>query len=214
MADQPIATTAEITGVRLQVQSGDPSSGYDSGGAHDHGVVYSKAGGVYYRMPDGTVIGPFAAGAGLPLIELQEQQTSGTDGGTFTSGSWVTRTLNTEVVDTGSNCTLSGNQFTLAAGTYRIHWSAPAFKCDQHHTRLQNVTDSATVLNGTSEYANATNSIGNRSFGEGRFTIGTAKALEIQHQCATTQATNGLGVKSSLASTGEVYTTVWIERES
>ena len=62
----------------------------------------------------------------VPYIKLSDVKSAGTAGGTFTSGSWQTRTLNTEDSDTGGNCSLSSNQFTLDAGTYEINARASA----------------------------------------------------------------------------------------
>lgn len=200
MADQPIATTAEITGVRLQVQANDPGSGYDTGGAHDHGVLYPKSGGVYYRFPDGSIVGPFSSGSGDPIL-IEDHKTTGTAGGGFTSGSYVTRDLNTVVTNVGGHASLSGNQITLAAGTYILNASAPAFKCDQHQIRWYNITDSAIAKEGSSEYANNSNSLQSRSvITEFEFTIASSKVFELQHQCAVTQASNGLGVLNSFGS--------------
>ena len=69
------------------------------------------------------------------FLHLQDQKTSGTEGGNFTSGAWNTRTLNTEVTDTIGS-TLSSNQFTLPAGTYYIEASAPAYSVGRHLSRL------------------------------------------------------------------------------
>jgi hypothetical protein len=153
-------------------------------------------------------------GGGYSYILLLDKKTAGTDGGTFTSGAWRTRDINTEDADTGSNCTLSSNQFTLAAGTYRLKASAPAFNCAQNQTRLQNVTDSTTTQTGTPEYARQTSGDTVRSFINARFTIASSKTFEIQHQCTSTNATNGFGVSSNYSgSGGEVYTIVEIWKE-
>lgn len=148
----------------------------------------------------------------LPVdyILIREEQTSGTNGGTFTNGAWQTRVLNTEVVDTGSYSSIAGNQITLAAGTYRIRASAPASEVDQHQMRLQNITDATTVAYGSTEDAPAGSA--SRSFLQYRFTIATAKVFEIQHRCTTTVATTGFGTASGFGNT-EVYTVVELERE-
>lgn len=141
---------------------------------------------------------------GYPYILVSDQKTQNTNGGTFTSGAWRTRDINTEDADTGNNCSVSSNQITLAAGTYQIRASCPAFACGLHQTRLQNITDSTTILTGTGEYCSTTSGGGSRSFLTGRFTLAAQKTLEIQHLCQTTRATNGLGVANNF--TTEVYT--------
>lgn len=143
-------------------------------------------------------------------ILLREEQTSGTSGGTFTSGAWQTRVLNTEVSDTGSLATLGSNQITLAAGTYRAFIKAPGNAVTYHQARLQNVTDAATLLLGTTETANSASPHVTSSVITGIFTIAAGKALEVQHYCTGTKATNGFGVAGSFNT--EVYTTVELIR--
>jgi hypothetical protein len=150
-------------------------------------------------------------GHAYDYVHLREQQASGTHGGTFTSGAWRTRTLNTEVTDTGGNCSLASNQFTLSAGTYRVRAYAPGKNVDRHRIRLQNVTDGTTVILG--QNADAPNAAAGTSAAllVGRFTIAAGKALEIQHQCLTTVATFGFGFTTGWDV--EVYTVVELWKE-
>jgi hypothetical protein len=148
-----------------------------------------------------------ATGSAMPsYVHLRDEKSSGTDGGGATSGSYATRTLNTEVSDTDGVCSLSSNQFTLSAGTYIIRARAPAFWVTRHKARLRNVTDSSTILIGTSAYDNG-NAACTASEIVGKFTIGASKALEIQHRVESTQGTFGYGVQSGFGDT-EVYTVV------
>lgn len=139
---------------------------------------------------------------------LREEQSSGTNAGTFTSGADQTRVLNTEGSDLDGITSLSSNQFTLQAGTWLIEWSAPAYKVDGHQTLLYNVTDAATAARGTSELAVSTTEAVTRSFGRAIVTIAGAKAFEIRHRCITTKATSGFGVQCGFGT--EVYTEVRI----
>lgn len=82
-----------------------------------------------------------------------DEKAAGTDGGNSTSGSWMTRTLNTVKFNTISGASLSRNQVTLPAGTYKITASAPVYQALQHIIRVYNVTDSATAISGLSDYA-------------------------------------------------------------
>jgi hypothetical protein len=139
---------------------------------------------------------------------LQDQKSSGTAGGTFTSGAWQTRTLNTEVYDTDSLVSISSNQFTPTANGI-VEWSAPASEVGDHQTRLYNVTDSAVVAYGTSEYAEPSTGAQNRSFGSGPVVAG--KAYRIEHRCEASITTYGLGNSNSFGGT-QVYTTVIYRR--
>lgn len=153
------------------------------------------------------------------IIILRDQKASGTDGGTFTSGAWQTRDLNTEVCDTGGHCSLAGNQFTLADGVYRIWVTAPAHRVDQHQLRLFDVVAAAVVTEGgvLAYGANADTvttaddiTLATLIF---RFTVtGGPRAYRIEHRCATTRATDGFGSANSFGGP-EIYTEVRLERE-
>ena len=119
-----------------------------------------------------------------------DKKANTTDGGTFTSGSWQTRDLNTELSDVEGIVSIAANQFVLAAGTYRCHIVCPAYKVGGNIARIYNVTDVGEVLVGNSAY-NDTD--GGYAFITGTFTIGTAKTLEIQHTCQVTANTFGFG---------------------
>jgi hypothetical protein len=139
--------------------------------------------------------------------KLSDTQSSGTDGGTFTSGAWQTRVLNTEDSDVDGIVSISGNQFTLQSGTYLIRAEAPGHQVDQHKIRLRNITDSADTLVGNVALSGSGSSATTYSLVCGRFTIISAKAFEIQHRGATTAATTGFGVNTAF-SVSEVYTVV------
>jgi len=144
---------------------------------------------------------------GADYIKLSDVKTSGTQGGTFTSGSWQTRVLNTEDNDTGTLCALSANQFTLSAGTYKISAKAPAYFVNTHQARLYNVTDaSVEMLGQNARSSNVTDDSVTHSFVDGEFTIASSKTLRLEHRCASTFATFGLGYAASFGS--EVYSVV------
>lgn len=162
-----------------------------------------------------TVLGPIEVGGDYILI--RDEKSSGTQGGTFTSGAWQTRDLNTVKVDETGNVSLSSNQFTLPIGTYRIWVYAPAFFCNTHKARLRNITDSTTVDEGTSAKSNDDSSASEttqESVIKTQFTITSAKTFEVQHQCQTTTATNGFGVATSFATDNEIYTVVELQKVS
>lgn len=142
-----------------------------------------------------------------PYMKVTDSKAQNTGGGTFTSGSWQTRTLNTEVIDTGGHLTLASNQITLVAGTYYCKISVPAHRVDSHMAKLVNATAASDIFLGTSEYsANVAAYAQTRSYISGRFTIAASQALEVQHICGTTYASTGFGVPSNLDQ--ETYTVV------
>lgn len=144
-----------------------------------------------------------SGGAG-DYVLLQDQKAQNTDGGGFTSGAWRVRDINTEVVDTGNHASISANQITLAAGTYRCRIQCPAFAVGEHQAQLYNVTDAAVTIVGSSSITSATYGGMGHTLVVGRFTIAASKTFEIQHRCATSKTTNGFGTKCNF--TTEVYT--------
>jgi hypothetical protein len=145
---------------------------------------------------------------GLPDVIVEDQKASGSDGGAFTSGARRTRTLNTLVRNNGSLASLASNLLTLPAGSYFAMWDAPAGTVDPHQSFLVNATDGTDIKAGTSEYAKAANGVRNRSFGSAVFTLAAAKALSVQHQCTTTNSTDGFGTGGGFGT--EVYTRLQI----
>jgi len=143
------------------------------------------------------------------MIMVRDEKTSGTAGGSATSGSWGTRTLNTQVVNNISGASLAANQVTLPAGTYYAKWSVPFFRTNLSQSRLYNVSDVAAIGYG-SNTAEDVNVGGDQSVGEYYFTLAASKTLEVQYRVGTSWATDGLGRAMSFGNV-EVYTqlTIW-----
>jgi hypothetical protein len=157
-------------------------------------------------------------GSGLYSAYLcyQDQKSSGTDGGTFTSGGWRTRNQNVEVADTGGHGSVASDQITLAGGTYRIFAQAPAHFVAAHQLRLQNITDGTTILTGENAFTSYSGAAGVNSetpaLLRGRFTLTATKVLELQHRCTVTVSGNGMGVNVGWGT--EVYATVELFKEA
>lgn len=139
-------------------------------------------------------------------VYLKDIKSATTNSGTFTSGAWQTRDLNT-LENQQPWVSLSANQFVLQAGTYQIETSAPATYVDNHKSKLRNITDSTDTLIGTTEYAANGFNAQTRSFIIGTFTISASKTFELQHRCTTTYASYGFGNPSGY-SVNEVYAMV------
>lgn len=137
------------------------------------------------------------------LLHVRDEKSSGTNGGTFTSGSYQTRTLNTVKTNEVTGASLSSNQIILPSGTYFIIASSPAYAVSNHKAKLYNITDSSDVIFGTTEHAWNNGYNTTHSFIRGRFTISAQKTFEIQHRCGSTVSTEGFGTSSSMGT--EVY---------
>lgn len=144
----------------------------------------------------------------ISAARITDSKTSGTNGGTFTSGAWRTRDLNTIEDDPDSIVTLSSNQFTLGAGTYLIQWSAPVYRVNSHKTQLYDVTGATDLGKGSSEYSNNGDSVQTISVGSDVVTLTASNTFEIQHRCQTTVTSDGFGVAASFAA--EKYAMVTI----
>lgn len=147
---------------------------------------------------------PEWGGPGIPDAVLEDQKAAGTDGGTFTSGAWQTRDLNTEVRDAYGLVSISSNAFTPTVNGW-VEWSAPAFAVAVHKTRLYNVTDSTVAGVGASSYAPGGDN--GFSWSGGGAPVVAGKAYRVEHQAQATNATDGFGLASGF-STVEVYTRV------
>jgi hypothetical protein len=141
---------------------------------------------------------------------IKDVKSEGTNGGTFNSGAWQTRDLNTTEGDTFVS--LSSNQFTLPAGTYDIEASAPAFRVASHQARLQNITEGSTAITGSTAYSGSSDNYAlTSSFVLGRLTLDKETTFEIQHRCQSTQSTSGFGADNNFGE-DNTYTQVKIEK--
>jgi len=141
---------------------------------------------------------------------VEDQKTSGTAGGTFTSGAWQTRTLNTEVLNGISGASLASNQITLPAGTYDVRFVAPAAGVSLHKAKICDITHSTDLIIGSSEDIYNTASV-TKSTGFGRFVLSGETVIELQHYCSATGSTQGFGQACGF-SVVEVYAHVEIQK--
>lgn len=152
------------------------------------------------------------------FLFIRDEKASGTGGGTFTSGAWRTRDLNTVKVNNITGASLASNQITLPAGTYWVEAKAPAYSYNgnfisNHKVKLRNITDSSDALIGDNQvaYANITTVVSQTySMVQGQFNIAGSKVFELQHQCAVSGgAGNSFGVNMSFGVV-EVYSEIKI----
>ena len=164
-------------------------------------------------FPDSSFTVPTAGGLFSSYSIIADQKSQNTNGGTFTSGAWRTRDLQTEIYD-GIGLTISSDEFTLPAGNYLISWAAMAGRCAKHQSRLYDVTGTAQVGVGSScvEPSDATYVWQVESNGKARVTPSGSNAYRIEHRCQTTRADVGFGTPANF--TTEQYLLVEIFKES
>lgn len=163
---------------------------------------------------DVTVANGITAGwlaAPYPIMFVVDEKASGTSGGTFTAGSWVTRTLNKEWTNTIPGASLNSNTVTLPPGTYSIYWRAPAHRVNRHKTVWVKSPSGTTVVVGSSAHAHESYIVTNDSIGYGVFSIPEETDFQLRHYCLVGMTTHGFGVESS-AGVPEVYSQVVIQK--
>lgn len=142
-----------------------------------------------------------------PVLHVQDQKALGTDGGTATAGSWMTRVLNTVALNEIAGASLAANQFVLPAGKFEIDAKAVVFAVNGHQIRVQDITNAVTLFYGITGY---TASVGGVSIAKGKFTLAAPTTFELQHRVQTGRATNGLGVGAGFAT--EVFSDVFVRK--
>lgn len=114
---------------------------------------------------------------------------------------------------------IAANQLTLQAGSYRVFgWCDFWGGYETHATRLRNITDNTTLIEGTpvSTYDVTTSGdLVNKSFVQGRFTLLAAKTIEFQYISSGISGVDKLGRPSSCdAALNEVYASLMFEVEA
>ena len=145
---------------------------------------------------------------------ITDQKTTGTNGGTFTSGSWQTRNLNTltKPSGTGTDITVSSNILSIATGTYKVLITAPGMRVSSHKSRLRNTTDGVTELVGSSANIASSTTTGTVSVILGILVVASGpKNYTVEHQCATTRNTDGFGLAAGFSEV-EIYTSCVFEK--
>jgi len=146
-------------------------------------------------------------------IVIREERADGTAGGTATAGSWQSRGMVlTEFLDPGNHASVSGAEFTLAAGTYDIRTRCPFFFTGGTRTRLYNTTDAVAVASSLSETlsSGASQTYVSHNYVEAAFrmTIAAAKTFRIEYYCQASRVTDGLGWHDSNTLGVEIYATI------
>lgn len=166
------------------------------------GTLYFTSAGVSVFQADGV------AGTSLSYAIFNESQASGTDGGTFTSGSYVKRTLNTTVVNTITGCSIASSVMTLPAGTYQVLATAPAYFTNENKAKLRNTTAGTDIALGQASYSGG-GTVTVSSMVQTYFTLAGSTLIELQHRASATRAGNGLGTSCGYGDS-EIYSQITI----
>jgi hypothetical protein len=150
-------------------------------------------------------------------VLLKDVKADGTPGGTFTSGAWRDRDLNTiEKSDPGVTWVLLDiglKQFELNPGRYHIRAECPAYFVGYSKVRIANTTDSDYRYGINTYHLANTGAEQFNAIAEGFFEFTENKIFKIQHECSNTKTTDGFGLIAAITSSApEVYTTVTIKK--
>ena len=154
------------------------------------------------------------AGTEFRRLHLREELTDGTDKGANVISAWTTRDISTVVENAVPGATLSSNQITLPAGTYRMKATMLYYVPSYVRTRLQNITDAATIEHSINAYAAAgSGAVLTPITLETRFTIAATKTLELQYYTTVVGSAQGLGFDDTISGTPEYYVDIVIDQE-
>lgn len=121
------------------------------------------------------------------------------------SGSYITRNLNTVVANTIPGATLASDKVTLPAGTYQVYARAPSANYDTNNRiRIYNFTTSTYIVDGSSNVGNGGATL------MGIFTLAATNAVELRHR---TGITGGMGTPNNY-SLPEIYSEISIRKLS
>lgn len=144
------------------------------------------------------------------LIHVQDQKSTGTDGGTSSAATDHTRVLNTVVTNTIVGASLASDQITLPAGDYVVWAHAIGNRPGRHRCFIFDTTNTAVVLLGRSSFSSGSETVSTSVEVQGAFTLAGEADLELRHYIESAQADNGLGEAVSDGRT-EIYSDVLIQ---
>jgi len=147
-----------------------------------------------------------------------DERASGTVGGTATIGNvgtgvgWTIRTLNTTVIDGGTDISLASNVLTLSCGVYSIEIQATFHATGDTRIRLRDTTNGTTIEESMSNYGGTSVTLPTINVPlKTTFTVATVgTTFEIQYFVTNTSGTTDLGNSIGITGITEVYMIVKI----
>ncbi len=165
---------------------------------------------VYVAIGDGLAMSDTTLTAPTKFALLADVKAYNVAGGTFTSGAWRHRDLNTQQSDADNIVAISSNKFTPIAGDYLCEWTCPGYAVNRMQSRIYNVTAAAAVANSVTQTISAASAgyVNTCNLGIVKFTANGTDEYRIEHYCQTTCATYGFGLESSVSGIDSVFTQV------
>ena len=144
----------------------------------------------------------FGGGGSVEYAEVCDEKPKGTHGGSFTSGAWRTRTLNTVVVP-ASWLSLALDVVTLQAGDYVVVSEATCESVRGNRSRL--VEDVSGLVVGESLSGDAFAGDQHLSIAVSRITVSGTMSYRLEHRCRTTVVNFGFGRAANIDDLPEKY---------
>lgn len=179
-----------------------PTARLGSGTASSSTVLYGDQ--TYKTAPSGLY---------SSVAIIGDVKSGGTAGGSSSAATHNIRDIQTEISDVDGIVSIASNRFTLAAGTYTIHFATCAFGTDGTVARLRDYTNSAYVGEGLSESFTGSNNVGGHVTGSTVVTPSGSTAYELHMYTQSAQSANGLGTQGGGeggAAGDDVYTLITI----
>ena len=144
------------------------------------------------------------------IVRFQNVQTSGTNGGAATTGSFATLIVNRQLGDK-SFSSLSSNEITLQPGKYDIEFEKSFENVNSVKTRIFNVTDSVVLLDNDGFDCLSTTNYSNTSANDSTtwskirrtITLSSATTIRFEHRANAAGGTVALGRAASFGE--EIY---------
>lgn len=168
--------------------------------------------GTVFAMLNATDTGWITAGAGGKAIwVMTDEKSSGTNGGSLTTSTWITRVLNTIVQSpsAGTDVQLAvapagTNQILVQPGTYIVLGYSPTLSTNEYKIALWNDDSSSITITGTSE-RNSGN-LSSQSYILGFMTIGVQTVMSVKIYVLAGSGTTMGGTATGAPSIPEIYT--------
>lgn len=198
---QTFTSDATNAGLNVAPVAGDPSSPANGD------VWYNSTSGLLKARQAGATVAVLGANTfGAAYAQVQDQQPSGTNGQSLSSGSWTTRQLGTKVTD-DIGITLTSNHMVLAAGTYYVDAFAVFEDCAMCQIKLRDTTNGVDLIIGSSVYSFTSAYPTPTSDLRGRFILSGTCNVELQCQVSSSNSLRGGGRPAGFGVV-EVYASV------
>ena len=223
-----ITATAEVLNHNIIAVGSITTSGAtfeinDSSGTKqdkDFNITVTRQGSDFRQAPQAT-----AAVIKPAVCVAKEKQPQNTSGGTTSSGTYLTREINTFSGETwfvsGFNGTLGASgtntQFDLDPGTYEVMGSSIAYQSEAAFTRFASVNSGTGAVDGVVEIMGINNYLqtgegSGSNFFSGSFTITSKTSFRVFTHTQTGKATFGGGVQANVSGREEVYVDLQIKK--